>query len=272
MISPDTKQVGLTTPIQALKPVEKWTRDISDRVNMVSPLVGGGGIGVEQIPGVGSLITPPVTFNTQYAILAVIQSSGPGGAANYTDNRYWWKAGLILQNSTDSNNAVSTPAVVVVDDATANGTAQTFTNLYEGASQHSLVPGSSVWVFPLMGRQGTAGTFTYTQWVSITPVVQFTLGRLIGVLSTTNATTWVQNANLISGATVSAYNGMEWNGTNPSMIQGSPGSLGIAVGTDGSVTGTSCFVKPPGITGWIPFVLDTINSRWTFCIANSAGA
>ncbi len=271
MISPDTKAVGLTTPVAALKPVEAWTKSVADRLSMNTP-VGGGGIGVQQIPGVGSIITPPVTFNTQYAVLAVIQATGPGGAANYTDNRYWWKAGLILQNSTSSTDAVSSQAIVVVDDATANATAQTFTNLAESASTHNLTTGSTVWVTPQIGRQGTAGTFTYTQWLTITPVTLFTLGRLIGVASTINATTWVYNANLISGATVNAYNGMEWFGTVPSMIQTSNYSLGVVVGTNGGVTGTSCFAKPLGVTGWIPFVLDTVNNRWTFGVSNAGGA
>ncbi len=96
-----------------------------------------------------------------------------------------------------------------------------------------------------------------------------TAGRITSVASTTNATTWIYAATLIDGQTASAYNGMEWNGTNPSMIQGSPGSLGIAVGTDGSVTGTTCFIRPIGATGWVPFTWDATSSHWTFALPNS---
>ncbi len=113
-----------------------------------------------------------------------------------------------------------------------------------------------------------------------TPVMYFSVGgssgvsygRITSVLSTTNATTWIYQVTFPGGGTASAYNGMEWNGTNSSMIQGSPGSLGVGVGTNGSVTGTSCFIKPIGVTGQVPFVFDSAASQWTFALPNSAGA
>ncbi len=103
-------------------------------------------------------------------------------------------------------------------------------------------------------------------------VASFDLARITAVTSSFNSTTWVYQFTFQSNATASGYNSFEWNGTNPSMLQGSPGSLGVAVGTDGSVTGTSCFVKPIGTTGWFPVAWDAINARWIFALPNSAGA
>ncbi len=97
-----------------------------------------------------------------------------------------------------------------------------------------------------------------------------TLGRITGVLSTTNSTTWVYQATFTTGSTASAYNAFEWNGTNPSMIQGSPGSLGVPVASNGSVNGGTCFVHPLGVTGWLSMYPDPNNAQWTFSAPNSA--
>lgn len=79
---------------------------------------------------------------------------------------------------------------------------------------------------------------------------------------------WTYTVTYPDGSTASAYNAFEWNGTTPGMIAGSPGSLGINVATTGTVTGTSCVVKPIGNGGFIPVY--TVNGRLTFAAPNSA--
>ena len=67
-----------------------------------------------------------------------------------------------------------------------------------------------------------------------------------------------------NGATGNAYNGFE-------PVNGTPGTLGVNVGTDGSVTGTACFVKPIG-NAQVLVTWDAANSRLAFSAPNSAGA
>ena len=68
---------------------------------------------------------------------------------------------------------------------------------------------------------------------------------------------------LFASSSTTAYNGME-------PVNGSPGSLGVNVGTNGSVNGGTCFVQPIGAGAVVITVWDTVNGRWTFSTANSA--
>jgi len=71
------------------------------------------------------------------------------------------------------------------------------------------------------------------------------------------------------GAGFSLYNGFEDNGSSATAIQGSPGSLGVNVASDGSVNGGSCHVQPIG-AAMVMAVWDGANHRWTFSCPNSA--
>ncbi len=167
MPAPNTKLGPLTTFSPSLKPLEVWTRAVADRVNGISPLPAQEGSNLTQIPGVGSTsITDPFLFDPSQIRLGVIQSTGPGGASNYTDNRYWWQEGMVVDNN-NTSTAVSSRVVVVVNPGTWNASAQTLTNIYEPALSHSLAVGSVVNVYPVTGVVGTAGTFTYQQWVTL---------------------------------------------------------------------------------------------------------
>ncbi len=160
--------------------------------------------------------------------------------------------------------------VVPVNGTLTTGGPRTFTgDTVSGAALITLTSNQSV----VVESKDPGTTENYTRFVAISGggVATSTYARLTSVLSTISATTWLYEATFPDGATDNAYNGMEWNGTTSGILSGSPGSLGVTVGTDGSVTGTACFVKPIGDTGWVPFIFDTDNARWTFALPNSAG-
>ncbi len=160
--------------------------------------------------------------------------------------------------------------LVPVNGTLTVGGPRSFTgDTVSGAALISLASNQSV----VVESKDPGTTESYTRFIAISAgVATSTYARITSVTATTTATTWVYSATFPDGSTSSAYNGMEWNGTTNSIIVGSPGSLGISVGTDGSVTGTSCFVKPIGATGWVPFVFDVDNAHWTFALPNYAGA
>lgn len=85
--------------------------------------------------------------------------------------------------------------------------------------------------------------------------------------SSLSAVEWEYTIQFPDNSTAYAYNAME-------PLNGTPGSLGVDVGTDGSVTGTACYVKPIGNT--TNFILVVWNPNdggyWSFTISNSAGA
>ncbi len=238
MPAPNTRLGALTTFSSQLKPLETWTKAVADRINGISPLPATEGSNLTQIPGVGSTaIADPFLFDPAQIKLGVVQSSGPGGASNYTDNRYWWKEGLVIDNDT-SGNAVNSPVTVIVNPGTWNSSAQTLTNLGEAASTHGITTGSILAVFPVTGVVGTAGSFTYQQWVSIVSTgttsssssVSLSEHNFVGTLTTHAGTRepcglmnlgpgfWQVNANILissgGGSTVSSVSGgMSDNGT-----------------------------------------------------------
>ena len=73
---------------------------------------------------------------------AILQNPGPDSEADYTDNRYWFKAQVISNDSDDDTDAAT------FEDATGDfaliGTA---TNLGETSSTHNLAMGSNVQVW-----------------------------------------------------------------------------------------------------------------------------
>ncbi len=96
------------------------------------------------------------------------------------------------------------------------------------------------------------------------------IASLTAVNQTLNATTWVQTLTFPDGSTANGYNTVEWNGTTSGAIQASPGSFGVGVGTDGKLTGSTCYVKPPGPQGPMLVFYDNRN-RWNFTLPNWAG-
>ncbi len=174
---------------------------------------------------------------------------------------------FVVQNGTGS----TWREVVPVNGGLATGGPRSFTgDTVSGAALISLASNQSAVVESQ--DASTNGNITRFITISGSGSSASSYGRITSVLSTINATTWLYEVTFPSGATENAFNGMEWNGTISSMIQGNPGSLGIAVGSDGSVTGTSCFIKPIGVTGQVPFIYNADTTQWTFALPNSAGS
>jgi hypothetical protein len=122
--------------------------------------------------------------------------------------------------------------------------------------------------FEAHGRnRGIADDFQRREGV---PGFKLAIASLTAVNQTINATTWVQTLTFPDGSTANGYNTVEWNGTNSGAIQGSPGAFGINVATTGQLTGTSCYVKPPGPQGPMLVFYDNRN-RWNFTLPNWAG-
>ncbi len=161
----NTKVPGLSTSVKALQPAAEWSRRVAEQLNMVSPIVGGDGIEIAQVPGVGTTVSVQKPLTRGRDILAVIQSTGPGGAADYTDNRYWFKRAYLHQTTLMDMSSLAKPEVDPQDN---NATAQTFTNLAEAAaSTHSLTAGSFLWVTPVEGRIDSTATINqFTQYVT----------------------------------------------------------------------------------------------------------
>jgi hypothetical protein len=75
---------------------------------------------------------------------------------------------------------------------------------------------------------------------------------------------WTYTVTDIQGHTYTAYNALE-------PCNGSPGPLGVNVGSDGTVNGGSCYVQPIGPSaGYVPMWWDGDASKWWFAIPNSA--
>lgn len=67
--------------------------------------------------------------------------------------------------------------------------------------------------------------------------------------------------------------GSGWNAMEP-IDAGLPGAgpLGVIVGADGSLPGTTCFGQPIGVSpegGWIPATYSTSSGYWHFAVPNS---
>lgn len=149
------------------------------------------------------------------------------------------------------------------------------TDLGSGSYDGYLDAGKTVKVFAAQtGQPATAGAtkglarLVGTVWRFVGPVnsdaVRQKMGSITGYTGA-GPVNWVYQASFVSGGSANAYNSKE-------PLNGSPGSLGVTVGTDGSVTGTSCFVKPVGVDPRPRvFTWDTVNSRWSFTDSNSAG-
>ena len=164
-MSADTKIPSLTSQVKSLQPAVQWSRRVADQINMVSPIRGAGDAEVSQIPGVGT------TINVRPAkrgrrILGIIVATGPGGAADYTDARYWWQEAYLHQYITEN---VTSEARPMLDDASTNASAQTLTNLSEVAgSTHTLTAGTLVWVDAVEGRSDSGSV---NQFYQITTLV-----------------------------------------------------------------------------------------------------
>jgi len=74
---------------------------------------------------------------------------------------------------------------------------------------------------------------------------------------------------VLDGTSYSIYNGFEDNGSSATALQGTPGSLGVTVASDGTVNSGSCKVQPIG-SAMVMIVWDAKNARWAFSQANSA--
>lgn len=164
MAAANTKLGGLTTNIPAFKVLEKWTNNVAKQINTISPITGGFGISSTMVPGVGTTIAqslPGKVFTQWYP--AIIQSTGPGGAADYTDARYWFKFATLMQSSTNPNDV----AKFVVDTQDSNNSsAQTVTNIVEIAgSTHNLTAGAVIYVTPLVGNNTSNSTTPIYQWL-----------------------------------------------------------------------------------------------------------
>ena len=99
-------------------------------------------------------------------ILGIIVATGPGGAPDYTDARYWWQEAYLHQYITENVTSEARPEV---DDAAANASAQTLTNLTEVAgSTHTLTPGTFVWVDAVEGRIDSGTVNQFYQFTTLT--------------------------------------------------------------------------------------------------------
>ena len=164
-MSADTKIPSLSSQVKSLQPAVQWARRVADQINMVSPIRGGPGVSVAMVPGVGTTIgVDPVKRGRR--ILGIIVATGPGGAADYTDARYWWQEAYLHQLITEN---MSNEARPVLDDAAVNASAQTLTNLSEAAgSTHTLTAGTLVWVDAVEGRIDSGTVNQFYQFTTLT--------------------------------------------------------------------------------------------------------
>lgn len=270
-------------------------RRMATQVSELSDLGGVDGLTAQRGPNGTSIVDLSSSF-TEFAFYGVLVNSGPNGYPDFTDARYWVRS-ITMGQSQNAKFTDSASAYIEPSYQTESGTYEgcmwvPAVNLGEVISQtHTLTPissaslsptsalpatGTIVRVYQIDAAKFTQAPYDYGNRIFVfealnPPSSLSTLGRITSVSATLSNTAWLYNITLINVSTIQGYNALETLATSNSMIQGSPGSLGVTVATTGTLTGTSCAVKPIGATGWIPIYRDTVNAQWLFALTNSAG-
>jgi hypothetical protein len=218
-------------------------------------------------------------------------TGSPNGQIDFTDSRYWVRQ--IYLNQTQG--ASMTDPVVAFMDATylqsdgsyLGGLWVEATNLPEslvgthlmptmsvsGSSVASVISGATIVLVTqenavkqtqLPNDFGNA-VFVFNPITNISSLTSATGFVTITSVVALSATSWRAIGSFDSGGTQSIYHRESLNG-----IAGTPGSLGINIGTDGTVTGTTCVVKPPGL-GRRKVFYDPTVPGYVFEFQNSSG-
>ncbi len=118
--------------------------------------------------------------------------------------------------------------------------------------------GAAVQKFEATGRN--SGVQDDVRFRNLTGVI-WSLAKITGHSGTFGA--WIWALAIIDGSTANGYNSLDWNGTSPGMLVGSPGSQGINVGATGQVNSGTCLIQPFATTGGYMAVY-VVDDRWTF--------
>ncbi len=276
----------------AISPINRAIHQINELGNMT-----GQTTGVQRGP-IGTIFVDRSVNHLPVEFLGVLVDGGPGtlqgvSQPDFTDSRYWVRQ--IVLNQTQGAS-MSDPLTASVDASTLDTRGNyggalwvVAVNLQESLTGTHLLPLVSASI-ALTAPLGATATIVLARQVNVSKwtTLPNDMGNMMWVFepitNTSGTASVLQKLGSITGYT--GVGPVEWNPYQVTFqdsttanayntkepVDGSPGSLGLAVGTDGSVTGSSCFVVPIGNDPKPRvFTFDSANSRWIFTDQNSAG-
>ena len=268
-------------PVVPGEPIsQEMLRQVIDGANKSRNVTSDGSIGVTQIGGnLGLSVNMRLPQGDRDCMVLVLPPSEGGtiGGGFYYGKRYaqpivTFASGTITGGTATAPmtpypypNAVSCIAVNLPEVSTEmyGGTGSTTLTLTGSPiTQRRMCVGRRIGV---MTSTGLPAKYAPIQLVAIEVSELATCGTITGH-GGSGPVEWNPYTVTLSGSrTVTAYNVPELSGA----IAGSPGSLGVNVGTSGTLTGSSCVMKAIG-NGPVLLTWDAAGTRWVFDRANSA--
>ena len=266
------------------------------QMNDLSSMTGVAGMRVQRGPNGTSIIAAKKALRSS-EFFGVLVDAGPPCSASeghiqpdFTDARYWVKEIYLSQTQAAS---MTDSVTVGMDASFLNGDGSyggprwlVATNLNESMTGTHLLPvipapavntvvalptGATivrVYVESALKTTTLQNDFGNQVWcfepITNVAVSAVTIAAITGHTGTGPLDWGPYQGTLPNGTVINLYNGFE-------PVNGSPGTLGVTVGTDGNVTGTSCYVQPIGAAS-VLVIWNPANHAWFFSAPNSAGS